>query len=539
METQTKTIKFIAIYARVSTARQEAEGTIETQISAIREFANKNDYTIVQEYKDDGWSGDALARPALDQLRMDAKKKIWDAVLFYDPDRLARRYSYQELVMDELRELGVESLFVTIPPSKNSEDRLLYGVRGVFAEYERVKIGERFRLGKVRKAKEGHIIASEAPYGYTFIPRTPEKQGYYEINEREAQIVRNIFSWVGNEKLTLRGIVRRLQGQSVSPRWSERGVWSTSTLSKMLRNKAYIGESHYGASYAVIPENPLKKGGYKKIKKTSRRSKPENEWIKIKTPEIIDSTLFARVQKQLKENFDLSMRGTKNEYLLARKIWCPCGCTRAGEGQLNGRYRSYRCTNRVKSFPLPPTCKEKGLNAIIADELVWGKITELMSSPKLLTKQAERWLDGQNNKTGTSAINIEETKKEIAKLRDQEDRFARAYGTGAISLDQLKEYTLPIKEKITLFESQIAKAQLEDNRANETVLPKQNEIAAFAQKAADALRDLNFSAKQGIVRSVVNKVVGTKKELHVSGYIPVTNINVFTLHRYRGSSECG
>ena len=59
-----------------------------------------------------------LARPALDQLREDAKKKIWDAVLIYDPDRLARRYSFQELVMDELRELGIETLFVTIPPSK-------------------------------------------------------------------------------------------------------------------------------------------------------------------------------------------------------------------------------------------------------------------------------------------------------------------------------------------------------------------------------------------------------------------------------------
>lgn len=73
--------------------------------------------------------------------------------------------------MDELRELRIEPLFVTVPPSKNHEDRLLYGVRGVFAEYERMKITERFRLGKVRKAKEGHVISAQAPYGYTLVTK--------------------------------------------------------------------------------------------------------------------------------------------------------------------------------------------------------------------------------------------------------------------------------------------------------------------------------------------------------------------------------
>src|SRR3989344_5425338 len=120
-----KTISLIAVYARVSTARQAEEGTIETQLSAVREFAEKNSYTIVKEYIYNGWSGDMLARPQLDQLRQDAKGKIWEAGLIYDPDRLARRYSYQELVMDELREAGIEMIFVTVSAPKNSEDKIL------------------------------------------------------------------------------------------------------------------------------------------------------------------------------------------------------------------------------------------------------------------------------------------------------------------------------------------------------------------------------------------------------------------------------
>src|SRR3989344_5024890 len=164
-------IKRIVTYGRVSTARQEQEETIKTQMSAVKEYADKNGYAIVREYVDEGWSGTILARPNLDQLRTDARKKLWDAVLIYDPDRLARRYFYQELVIEELRDLGIETLFVTMPPVVNDEDRLMFGVRGVFAQYERIKIAERFRLGKVRKAREGNIVASEAPYGYTLIRR--------------------------------------------------------------------------------------------------------------------------------------------------------------------------------------------------------------------------------------------------------------------------------------------------------------------------------------------------------------------------------
>src|SRR5271157_2092607 len=134
--------RLIAIYARVSTARQEEEQTVKTQLAAVKDLASQRQYVIVTEYIDDGWSGDILARPALDRLREDAKRKIWDAVLMYDPDRLARRYSYQALLMDEVRDLGIDVLFVTTPSPTTGEEKILHGVKGLFAEYERVKIAE-------------------------------------------------------------------------------------------------------------------------------------------------------------------------------------------------------------------------------------------------------------------------------------------------------------------------------------------------------------------------------------------------------------
>ena len=265
MNEDIKKIKLIATYARVSTARQEEEQTVKNQQISMSEFAKNNGCTIIREYIDEGWSGTILMRPQLDKLREDAKQKQWDAVLIYDPDRLARKGSYQALIMDELQDAGIEVMFVTTPAPKNDEDKILYGFKGLFAEYERAKIAERFRLGKLRKANAGHIIASEAPYGYTFVPKRGKMgdanflQGHYLINESEAEVVKKIFSWVADKGLTIRKLVKRLQELGIRPRKSKRGVWNTSTLGTLLRNKTYIGEAHYGSTYAVMPENPFKK----------------------------------------------------------------------------------------------------------------------------------------------------------------------------------------------------------------------------------------------------------------------------------------
>ncbi len=149
----------------------------------LKEFADKNGDNIVQQYIDDGWSGDVLARPALDKLRQDAKEKLWDAVLIYDPDRLARRYSYQELVMDELREAGVEVIFITESARRIARIKSYMVFVVCSPNTKRAKISERFRLGKLRKVKENHILVSEPLDGYSYIPKHDNEHGYYQINE--------------------------------------------------------------------------------------------------------------------------------------------------------------------------------------------------------------------------------------------------------------------------------------------------------------------------------------------------------------------
>ena len=526
--------KNIAIYARVSSTRQENEGTIETQLSAIRSFAKDNDLTIVQEYLDNGWSGDIIVRPELDKLRIDAKGKKWNSVLIYDPDRLARRYSYQELIIDELKEAGKSVLFVTTPAPNNSIEKILYGVQGLFAEYERAKITERFRLGKLRKATEGHIQVSEAPYGYTYILKKGKKgdkdfeEGHYEINPIEANILRQIYTWIGEEGNTIRKVIKLLHDNNMPPRRSKKGVWANSTLCGVLRNKTYIGEAHFGVSLAVVPKNPKNNEVYKKVRKSSKVRKPESEWITIKTPAIIDKDLFDKVQIQLKQNAHYASRNAKFDYLLSGKIWCTCGSKRSAETLRRGYGLCYRCSSRFKHYPLKSPCTEKTIRAEETDQVVWESVAALMSSPELLKQQILRF------KAKKEAIQeIDQTEilnKEIAKLEEQKKRYSKAYGEGILSLEQLKEFVFTIDANMHKLKQRVGKSAI--SRFEDSNLLTSKDIRAFSQKVIKQLCNLDFITKKEIIRNVVEKVVGNKERLIISGYIPVNHALLSSNQRY-------
>jgi site-specific DNA recombinase len=268
--------------------------------------------------------------------------------------------------------------------------------------------------------------------------------------------------------------------------------------------------------------------------------RPEEEWIAsaIPVPKIIEREQFMRAREQLKRNFALCQRNKKNEYLLAGRIQCSCGRRRTGEGPMHGKYLYYRCSDRVLSFPLPSACKERGINARIADKLVWQKVANLMSSPELLVKQVERWMNTKRAKTKSPFGDIAIMEKEISKLKDQEERYNKAYGAALFTIEKLKEYTGPIRERVATLESQIIKAGQEAGRINVDVLPTETETKIFAREAQKALHNLNFETRRTIVLNTIEKIIGTQQYLQVYGYIPVTNhVKYKTTDRNRGPAK--
>lgn len=164
----------VAIYARVSCEQQVSTHTIESQLMALQAQVNA-DGTVCPKahlFVDEGHSGSTLLRPALEQLRDAVARGEIDRLYVHSPDRLARKYAYQVVLMDEFKKAGVEVIFLNHPLGQSPEDDLLLQVQGMVAEYERAKIIERSRRGKRHAAQAGSLNAfSRAPYGYTFISR--------------------------------------------------------------------------------------------------------------------------------------------------------------------------------------------------------------------------------------------------------------------------------------------------------------------------------------------------------------------------------
>ena len=183
-----------AIYARVSTEAQEVRGTVGSQLAILTERVAAEGHELVASFCDEGYSGARLDRPGLDALRDQAEAGIFEVVWCLSPDRLARSYPYQVLVIDELARHDVRVIFADAPAiDDDPQARLLTQVQGVIAEYERAKIAERNRRGKLWRARAGEVISWKAPYGYRRIPRAGEVAAHLEIYEPEAAVVRRIF----------------------------------------------------------------------------------------------------------------------------------------------------------------------------------------------------------------------------------------------------------------------------------------------------------------------------------------------------------
>ncbi len=199
-------MKIGAIYVRVSSDRQKQEQTIGSQIYCLKEYAQTNNYTIPLEwiFQDDGYTGDILVRPGLDQLRDLSSEGQIETILIYSPDRLSRKYAYQVLLLEEFTTYGSEVIFLKSIKGDTPEDRLLLQFQGMIAEYERAQIAERSRRGKKYRAKNGSVnVLSEAPYGYRYRKKTEISDAYYEVIESEAEVVREIFNYYTEKNMSI------------------------------------------------------------------------------------------------------------------------------------------------------------------------------------------------------------------------------------------------------------------------------------------------------------------------------------------------
>lgn len=521
---ETKQLKQrLALYARVSTESQEEERTIESQLAELENWAKEQEHIIVERYIDNGYSGTLLARPELDRLRDDASKGLWEAVVIHSPDRLARRYVWQEVVIEELKAKGIQVIFKNRPISETPEDQLLLGMQGIVAEYERTKFVERTRRGRLHRAKSGHILGNIPPYGYDCIKKAESETeyAYYKINKEEARVVNLMFQLLVEKHMTTYGIIMELNRLGIKARHGKR--WGKSSVAKILRNSTYTGTTYYNKHYGVPAQtNGNGETKYHRRKNTSLRLRPKKEWIEITgVPQIIDTETFGKAQRQLEANTHFSNRNTKLHYLLKGLIECG-GDMRAYYGiPMHGR-PFYRCSGKSKLISDMP-CKSPSISANVLEPFVWENIKEFMSNPDLIIQQFKERQERTSKENADVESRVQLLEQELLKLDSQENRFLEAYGSGVITKEQLESQNIKLQERKKLLMSEKHKSV---SQSQVKVIPDDSEkkLKIYLAKAKEGMEAFDFDERQIFLRDLLQKITIENRQVTMTGAIPL-NLN--------------
>lgn len=526
-------MKRVALYARVSTARQEQEETIDSQLAEVRQRIEADGAVLTSSktYVDEGYSGSLLERPSLDAMLDAAKNKEFDVLYIYDLGRLSRQLSHLLIVIEQLEKYDCEIISLHERITGTPEDKFLLQIMGSMHEYERAKIAERFRRGKMYKAKSGKIVGYNPPYGYRYRKET----GEFEIYKPEAFVVRQIFEWVGNEGLSTYKVIKRLHDQGIMPPKQKDEYWTRSPIARLLNNETYFGKHHFNKSESILPRYHLKASSkYRKIQKTGRRIRARDEWIEFDVPAIITKELFDKARAQINRNAKFNPKNRKHQYLLTSLIKCTCGANRNGDGPEGKKY--YRCTNRHR-FRTPQTqCKVGGLNVKVTDALVWNKVSELLSNPRLIREHTERWLNRQN--TSEMSIDMDLLKSRLKELENEQRRYVDAYGKGLVPEQLFTNKMNETNKQVEAARQDISKAS--KNRG----ITGKIDIELLIEKATRKIDNLEFEQKKYIIERAVDKIIADPKEIKIWGRIPVPalatvgKVNYVSQHRHRRPAKC-
>ena len=537
-----------AIYARVSSERQRQDETIQSQSVGLRELAAARGLLLAEDlvFEDEGYSGASLQRPALERLRDRAAEGAFEVLLCHAPDRLARRYAYQVLLLDELARAGVEVCFAKEPERGGTpEDELLRQFQGMIAEYERAQIAERTRRGKLHRARGGsQAVMSAAPYGYRYVKKTDHCDAYWQIDEAEAQVVREVFARYVNDGTSIGELARWLTERSIPTR-TGKARWDRSSVWAMLRNPAYRGQAAFGKTKTAErhggPTRTTRQRGERHGRRLTRTDQSAEKWTFIPVPPLITEQTFELAQARLRENAHFSRRNTKELTLLQGVLVCrECGysCYRTSTRTSNKRISYYRCIGQDGwRHPDGKRCTSRPVRADELDPLVWAEVRRLLEHPELVQSEIDRRLAALRTEH-PAARRRETLERDIARADAAIARLIEAYQEQLISLDELRARTPELRKRQTALRAQLDTLDAELHDAD-TYLQLADTLEAFLGRLADGLDTLDTAGQQRILRLIVREVLvgGDDDTITIRHSIPTPTGPDDPSYLLRGSSH--
>jgi len=504
----------VALYARVSSDQQAEANTIASQVAELQQRITQDGCTLEQDasFSDDGISGTTLRRPALERLRDQVANAAIDRLYVHSPDRLARKFALQALLLDEFSRAGVEVVFLNHALGKSPEDDLLLQVQGVIAEYERCKITERIRRGKLHSARSGNVsVLAAAPFGYRYVTvQEGGGQARYDIIADQAAIVQQLFCWVGRERLSLRAVVRRLEKQGVLAPDGGR-LWNPGALAYMLSNPAYIGKAEYGKRRWVEQQPRLRpyRGRPAQPRRPYTLTRQGTQPLPIAVPAIVSAELFATVGEQLAENRRRARQSARGaSFLLQGLLVCAqcgyacCGRRRYHKGKRLTTGCTYYCTGRMNNRAAEPSsCSNRGMLVSELDDAVWQDVCELLREPARLEQEYQRRLQGKDEvspRCHDVSARLKQAKRSVGRLID-------AYSDGLIEKEEFEPKIRHAKERLQRLEAEAAELANEEAQRAELrlVIGKLEDFTARLQQGLD---ETDWQTRREIIRALVKQI---------------------------------
>lgn len=540
--------KGAVLYARVSTEEQAKRGySLAQQLEALREYAAREGLEVLEEVSDAGQSGASLERPGMDRVRDLVADGGVSVVLAQDRDRFSREPAYAYLLRREFEEHGCKIRALNDRGDDSPEGQLTDGILDQLAKYERAKMAERTRRGKLRKAREGKIIGThKAPYGF----RYAEAAGIV-LHDPEMAVLERIFRWAASG-LGSRAIQGRLMREGI-PSPSGKPGWSKTTVKRLVLSDTYRPHTHEEVSRLVSPEVAASldpggtygvrwwnrsdqkgrqisesdgRGGRRYRKRTSYVLRDPGEWVAVPVPTSprLPAGLVERARVAMARNRAPERKNLARPWQLRGVLRCSCGSSMgthtATRQNASGpkAYHYYRC-NRNTSY-MPHSCGQRMQRAENVEEAIWAFVAGMLSDPERVRAGVKRLAEQERAARRTRRSPDDEMKtwrEKISECARMRAAYQDQQAAGLMTLAELSDKLAGIDETRRHSEAELDAGRASEDRARGIERDGEALLRSLSETTPEAIRALPSEERLGVYQRLSLEVSPAPEGYEVSG----------------------
>ena len=476
-----------ALYARVSSDRQDVDLSVAAQLRALRDYAQRNGYLVAREYVDEAESGRIADRPQFSRMLDEASKPEapFKEILVWKFSRFTRKREHAVAFKSMLRRRGVRVVSITEQADDTPTGKLLEAIIESVDEFYSENLAQEVLRGMREAATRGFWMTTYAPYGYkrVYVQDGIKKRPKLELNPPADAVVKRVFDMVLQGKSIL-DVTKTLNAEGIPTTNGKK--WLKTTIHTMLDHEAYTGTLVWGAKA---------KDGAPPVR------------VEDAHPAIVSKRDFQNARKLLAPRAPKKMnpRRASSPYLLSGLVKCEtCGKAMTAAEAKSGRYTYYICHSLLKRGK--GTCETPRLNAKSFEKLIVSEIRENVlteSNIRDLVKLLDEEIDGvareQRDRLETIEEELEDVKKRLG-------RIWQVIETTDIEMADASERVREHRERKEKLEiaAEEARALLSDRRQ---FLDSADTIATFATEMSEFLKTSELTETKAFVRSFVKEIV--------------------------------